>query len=169
MAANQALWADVKRDLEAAKQSLLLAAERAETLKSRGNKMKPDVRFDRELAVGKLLHDCYGAMEAAMQRLVDAIDGGRPTGEDYHAQLIVRAGSVIPDLRPAMISKATAKDLQALRGFRHAVRHAYGEFDYDRAAPNVPIARRAVASFQKDITAFAKALKILPQRYVEER
>lgn len=161
MAKNQALWADVRRDLNTAKNSCALAAGRVRSLEERGQEMDPDIRFDRELAVGTLLHDCYSAMEAAMERLVDAIDGDRPRGGDYHVQLIQRATTEIEGLRPAMISPSTAKDLQALRAFRHTMRHAYGAFDYARALPNVEIALRAVKSFGDEIASFAKAIAVV--------
>ena len=161
MAGNRALWADIRRDLAGARNSSALAAERAASLAERGPEMAPDIRFDRELAVGTLLHDCYCAMEAAMERLVEAVDGDRPAGGDYHAQLIRPAEIAIEGLRPAMISATTAKDLQALRSFRHTMCHGYGSFEYARALPNVAIALRGVDSFTNEITAFCKIIAIL--------
>ena len=158
MAANPALWADVRRDLDAARDSCSRAASRAKSLEERGHQMDPDARFDRELAVGTLLHDCYSAMEACIERLIEAIDGDRPKGGDYHAQLIGRAAASIEGLRPAVITGETARDLNTLRSFRHAMRHAYGSFDYCRAAPNVPIAIRTVDRFDREVTGFLQGL-----------
>ena len=83
--------------------------------------MDAEARFDRERAVGSLIHDCYTAMEAALERLIDAVDGDRPKGGDYHAQLIERAAAALAGLRPAIVSAETARDLHALRGFRHVM------------------------------------------------
>jgi hypothetical protein len=161
MARHPALWSDVTRDLDTAERACRLAAERAVSLAERGDQMPDDVRFDRELAIGKLLHDCYGALEAVLERLVDAIDEERPKGGDYHTRLVQRAAADIGGLRPAMIGAATAKDLQELRGFRHVMRHVYGDFDYERAAPNVGIAQRTVKNFRAEITEFARRIDIL--------
>ena len=159
MAANPALWADVRRDLASARDSCSRAAARAKSLEDHGDAMDPDARFDRELAVGTLLHDCYTAMETTLERLIDAVDGDRPKGGEYHAQLIQRGATKIDGVRAAMITEATTRDLHALRSFRHAMRHAYGAFEYRRAAPNVAIATRAVPRFASEIEAFLNTLE----------
>jgi hypothetical protein len=48
-----------------------------------------------------------------------------------------------------------------LRSFHHVVRHAYGDYDYVRAAPNVGIATRAVKSALTEIEAFAKGAGLI--------
>jgi hypothetical protein len=127
----------------------------------RGAEMAVDVRYDREIAIGSMLHNCFGAMESALERLVLAIDGGLPTGSDFHAELIRRASTPIDGLRPAMISPSLAADLQQLRRFRHAFRRAYGDFDYARAGGNVPIASRAVTDLSAQLTEFAEAVGLV--------
>ncbi|WP_448204417.1 ribonuclease toxin HepT-like protein [Azospirillum sp. sgz302134] len=164
MAANPALWADVQRDLDAARTNVRTAAARAETLLAGDPLPEPlpdDVRMDREYAIGLMLHNGYGAMESALERLVQAVDGALPMGAAYHAELIRRAAAPIEGLRPAMLSPTTAARLQKLRGFRHALRHAYDGYDFARAAENVPIAVEAEAGFRADVTAFARAMGIL--------
>src|SRR5712692_9441884 len=99
MAGNPALWADVKRDLDIAENTCAVAVSRTKSLEDRGDKMDRDVREDRERMVGSLLHDCYSAMEGSLERLVVAIDGDRPIGTDYHAQLIQRAATEIEGVR----------------------------------------------------------------------
>jgi hypothetical protein len=123
--------------------------------------MPEDTRFDRETTVAKLLHDCYGAMESAIERLVKDVDGAAPSsGANYHVELIRRAATEFEGVRPAMISAEMASDLQILRAFQHVVRHAYSDFDYQRAAPNVSVAARAVTRLSQEITAFAEAMGI---------
>ena len=161
-ARNPALWADIARDLETARSSAERAAFRVQSLSVEAQMMDAETRFDRERAVGSLVHDCYTALEAALERLIDAVDGDRPKGGDYHAQLIERAAAALAGLRPAIVSAETARDLHALRGFRHVMRHAYGGFDYARAAPNAEIAARAVPCVSEEVTAFARAMGILP-------
>jgi hypothetical protein len=108
-----------------------------------------------------LFPDCCAALESVPERLIDAVDGDRPKGGDYHAQLIERATLPLARIRPAIVSAETARDLHALRGFRHVMRHAYGGFDYARAAPNAEIAARTVARVSAEVTAFARSMGIL--------
>jgi hypothetical protein len=160
MAVTPALWADVRRDLHAARANVETAAARAETLRDAA--MAPDARLDREYAVGLMLHNGYGAMESALERLIRAIDGDLPAGSSYHAEIIRRAAHPIAGVRPAMIGAQTAARLQKLRGFRHALRHAYDDFDYSRAAENVPVAIEAERALRTDIEAFAATVGAAP-------
>lgn len=57
--------------------------------------LDPEIREDREAAVGLLIHNCYGAMESVLERIVQAVDGGLPTGPAYLADLVRRAETVI--------------------------------------------------------------------------
>jgi hypothetical protein len=161
MAANPALWADVQRDLEAARKNAADLLARAEALEQRGAELPLDLRFDREIAIGAMLHNCFGAMESALERLIEAVDGSLPTGRNYHAELIRRAAAPVPEVRPAVISMALAGDLQQLRQYRHAFRHAYGDYDYARAAENVPIAARAVPGLATEIEEFARGMALI--------
>jgi hypothetical protein len=108
--------------------------------------MDADVRLDREIAVGQMLHNCYGAIESALERLIAAVDGTLPTGSAYYADLLRRAATPVPGVRPAMIGGELAADLDRLRRFRHAFRHAYGDYDYARAATTTPAPPRTSRS-----------------------
>ena len=155
---NPALWADITRDLDAATRYAETAVRRAASLKAHPEDMDDDVREDREAAIGLLLHNCYGAMESALERIIQAMDGTLPASSSYHADLIRRAQTAIEGVRPAIISTSTARGLQKLRAFRHVFRHAYDGYDYDRAAENVPTAEVTVPSFCKDIREFGQAI-----------
>jgi hypothetical protein len=162
MAEQSTLWIDIQRDLASAELDANRAAARVRLLSNQGDRMHPDERFDRQTTVRTMLHDCYTAMETAIERLIDAIDGDRPKGSDYHIQLVVRAATPMPGIRPAIITAEAAKDLQILRGFRHVARHVYGEFDYSRAVPNVPLAVQLVAKLRSELEVFARTMGIGP-------
>jgi hypothetical protein len=155
---NPALWADITRDLDAATRYAETAVRRAASLESHSEDMDDDAREDREAAIGLLLHNCYGAMESVLERIIRAIDGTLPTSPNYHSDLIRRAQMSIEGTRPALISTSTAQGLQKLRAFRHVFRHAYDGYDYERAAENVPIAEATVLAFCKDIREFGQAM-----------
>jgi hypothetical protein len=159
MARSRALWADVARDLKTATIKFQLAESRAASLLT--DTLPADARFDRETTVAKLLHDCYGALESAIERLVKEVDGAAPSsGFNYHVELIRRAADDVEGIRPAMVSAETARDLQDLRAFHHVVRHAYSDFEYQRAAPNVAVAARVIPRLSHEIAAFAEAMGI---------
>jgi uncharacterized protein YutE (UPF0331/DUF86 family) len=155
VAVNPALWADISRDLDAAIRYCETAVQRAATLEAHSDDMDEDVREDRQAAIGLLLHNCYGAMESALERIIRSLDGTLPTSSNYHSDLIRRARMVIEGTRPALISTSTAQGLQKLRAFRHVFRHAYDGYDYDRAAENVAIAAATVPAFNDEIREFA--------------
>ena len=54
-----------------------------------------------------------------------------------------------------------ARDLQQLRRFRHAFRHAYGDYSYERAAENVAVAARATAALAARLRHFAELTGLL--------
>ncbi len=161
MVGNLALWSDVLRDITQAENAFGRAIVRGNILAERGSEMPEMDREDREIAVGKQLHDGFCAMESVLERLVRAIDGNLPSGQDTHAQLIDRAANQISGLRPAMISKETAADMHLLRAFRHVMRHSYGDYDYGRAAPNLEVAGKTIKSFKREIDEFAVTMKII--------
>ena len=161
MAVTPARWADIRRDLDAARTNAANAATRADSLRESGDSMAADARLDREYAIGLMLHNAYGAMESALERLIRAMDGDLPVGGSFHSEIIRRAAAPIEGVRPAIIGARTAAQLQKLRGFRHALRHAYDSFDYSRAAENVPLAVEAEQALRADLEAFAAAVGIL--------
>ena len=163
MAGGLAIWIDVARDLEVAAGHAEDAARRAKRFED-SNPVDLEVApTDRELAVAVLLHHCYGALENVLERLLRVIDGVTPSGHLSHAALIEAAATPRPDVRPAILSPQTATRMHRLRAFRHAFRHAYGQYDYLLAAENVDIAVELVASFRREITAFAEARGIKPR------
>ena len=158
MAVTPPTWSDVDYDLTAARD---LAAKAAE--KDAGSAGLPaEAREDRELAIGKHLHDAVSAIERALERLVQDIDGDLPRGRSFHRDLPGRAARPMPERRPAILTAETRRDLGLLVGFRHAFRHSYGGFDYALARPNVAVAAAAVPRAAAEIEALGAALGIRP-------
>lgn len=156
MAKNSALWLDVARDLRSARRSLEWALQQA------AEPPPADVaaRFAREYTIGGMVHNCYGALESALQSIVLDIDGALPAGSDHHRNLIRRAAQDFPDRRPPILSPEAAEQLDELRGFRHVFRHAYDDYDYSKAESNVAIARSVLDRLIADLTAFAAELGV---------
>lgn len=123
----------------------------------------PDpVREDRELAIGKHLHDAVRAVEQALERVVGEIDGDLPRGRSYRRDLLDRAARPLPDRHPPIIGAETRRTLGLLIAYRQAFRHSYGAFDYTLAAPNVPTAALAVPRAAEEIEAFGSAIGMRP-------
>jgi hypothetical protein len=161
MAAKSAIWDDIERDLECAANEAAKAVVKARSLDDAKTAFSDDAREDRERAIGSHLHNSYGGMESAVERIVRLFDKELPTGANYHIELIDRASRPIHGVRPAVISADTATDLHRLRTFRHVFRTAYGRFDYQRAKENVPVVERCMTSFSKDVTAFGREVGLL--------
>ena len=152
-------WSDIQADLAAALGEGRRAADKA----VQDSALAGLARENNQLAIGKHLHDAYCAAEKALERLVELVDGDIPKGRSFHRDLLRRAALPIEGGRPAMISAATAADLDELLGFRHVFRHAYGGFDFAKAWPNVEIAARAIPRLRDEITAFAAGLGLAPR------
>jgi len=159
VADRQPLWSDVRYDIDLARQHAVAADKRALSLQGPNHSLDETARSDRELTIGLFLHNCYGAM-AVLERLLMAIDGEKPVGGDYHKELVRRAARPVSGVRPAIISRKTAEELNELRKFRHVLRHAYDEYDYAKVAPNVPLAKELVARFEADLLAFAETIGV---------
>jgi len=159
MAVTPPAWSDVEYDLSAAQELTAKAAAKDAALAG----LPPDMREDRELAIGKHLHDAISALERALERLVQDIDGDLPRGRSFHRDLLDRAARPMPGCRPAILSAATRRDLGLLVGFRHAFRHSYGGFDYALAQPNVAVAAAAVPRAAAEIEALGVAVGLRPK------
>ncbi|MBM4201522.1 MAG: hypothetical protein FJ189_09575 [Gammaproteobacteria bacterium] len=78
------------------------------------------------------LHNFYGGVERILQLVAVELNGGLPSGADWHKRLLDRMAQA-REGRPAVVSAATAGRLREFLGFRHIVRHLYGfELDPER-------------------------------------
>ena len=162
MVANPPLWADIAKDLDAA----LAQATAAVTYRGHGD--TAEVRGDTVIAaairlgVGRCVDAAFSAVEAALERLLVEVDGNVPAGPRHHAELLRRAVIPIPTLRAAVLPGEVFRDLDALRGFRHAYRHVYEGFEYELAAPNVDLAARCIPRAAAEIERFCRDFGITP-------
>ena len=77
-------------------------------------------------AIGSILHDFYSGVEKAFQRIALEIDGDLPRGEEWHIDLLKRMTTAIPEIRPIVVSKELAMELEEYLRFRHLFRNIYG-------------------------------------------
>jgi predicted nucleotidyltransferase len=156
---DPALWADIQRDLAAAREAARGALEAAEGVPTT---TEPLPRAGLEALAGKRTHDAYCALETAFERLALAFDGGVPRTARWHAALLDLMGEERPRVRPAVLSEATRADLRRLVSFRHAYRHVYEGYDFARAEELLPVVARAVPAAAAEVEAFCRAQGIAP-------
>jgi hypothetical protein len=71
------------------------------------------------------LHHGYGAIESALERVARSVEGGLPTGRDWHVALLESMALDIEGVRPRVLSPESLRLLRSLLAFRHFFRHAY--------------------------------------------
>ena len=76
-------------------------------------------------AVGYYLHGFYTGFESIIERIVDRLGESKPTGPNWHTELLDQTTEPAPGLRPAVIDKRSRQRIEAYRRFRHFFRHAY--------------------------------------------
>ncbi|NUO81632.1 hypothetical protein HUU05_16295 [candidate division KSB1 bacterium] len=85
-----------------------------------------------------------------------------PSGSMWHAALLSSMQLEIPQIRPAVVSRETAKQLKTFLDFRHKFRHLYGfdlEFEkLEELDGRYPTAQKACAD---DINLFLSFLSNL--------
>ena len=83
------------------------------------------------MALQHALQSSHTAAEAALVRVLQIIGEETPTDADRHKALIRRLTRerTGDSPRPALLSEATAADLNETRRFRHRAMHAYDGFD----------------------------------------
>jgi len=84
------------------------------------------VRGSDLMACAGYLHHYYTGIESIFERISRVFDGGLTSGGDYHRELLRSMTIEIPDVRPSIISRDLAEELDEYRRFRHMFRHSYG-------------------------------------------
>ena len=71
------------------------------------------------------LHSFYSGLERIFDLIAVQIDGGKLEGHDWHRELLRQMTLDLPGVRPAVLSRHSAEQLDELRSFRHLVRNIY--------------------------------------------
>jgi hypothetical protein len=77
-------------------------------------------------ARASILHDLYSGMERVFLRIAGELNGGVPSSEHWHRELLRDMTLDLETIRPAVISSKLHADLQPFLGFRHLFRNVYG-------------------------------------------
>jgi len=110
------------------------------------------------------LHNFYTGSEKILQLVAIELNGGVPSGSDWHKRLLERM-SQLREGRPAVFEPDTARRLTEFLGFRHIVRNLYGfELDPDRVASLVEKYPGMWRDVQSDVTRFVSWLRNLAEQ-----
>lgn len=106
-------------------------------------------------ARGSVLHDFYSGIERVFVRIAEELDGGVPQGEQWHRQIITDMSLEIPDVRPAVLTPALARQLSDYLRFRHVFRNVYGSLlEAERMRPLEERLPDVLIAFRTQIRAF---------------
>lgn len=112
---------------------------------------------------GGILHDFYSAVERIFQRIAAQVDGDLPSGPDWHIQMLQRMAAPIETVRPAVIDRETARELDEYLRFRHLFRHLYAfELQWERCQPllnHLPAVAEALVQQLARFDAFLRTLE----------
>ena len=110
-------------------------------------------------AKGSILHDFYNACERVFELIAHRINGGINSGQQWHKKLLYQMTVSIEGVRPAVISKRLAADLDEYLAFRHLFRNIYGfELESKRLDELLERFPEVVDSFSDEINRFLKKL-----------
>lgn len=133
------------------------AMDRAIMLAEKGHRTGDDDYWD---GVALNLHGFYTGVEQIFEDIARTIDGGLPSGSEWHTSLLRQMTVEMGNLRPAVIEINTRQCLDEYRGFRHIVRNVYAfNLHPARLDELVKDAPECVASLSADLLAFAGLLE----------
>ena len=110
-------------------------------------------------AKGSILHDFYNACERLFELIAREVNGGLPSSGLWHKKLLYQMTLLIKGVRPAVISKKLAAELDEFLAFRHLFRNIYGfELEGGRLDELAAKLEKTAKLFIKEILAFVKKL-----------
>lgn len=116
---------------------------------------KGNSRVERR-ARGSIIHDFYNACERIFQIIAREVNGFIPQSEGWHKKLLAQLTVEIKGVRPALISKKLAAELDEFLAFRHLFRNIYGfELESERLDRLVEKFPRVAKKFEEEIESFA--------------
>jgi uncharacterized protein YutE (UPF0331/DUF86 family) len=136
-----------------------LIAQVATTLDSRSQNLQPDdpVRLE---SVAYQIHNFYNAVEDLLRIVAVQFENQISDTSRWHQLILQRMKQEIPTVRPALLSQQSFEALNALRGFRHFFRHAYGvPIDYEQLVGNLKRVRQAFPTLEQDVERFLTQLQ----------
>ena len=105
-------WAEARRAARKAQQAFEASRREAD----------PAFLLD---SVALNLHGFYNGVERAFEAISRELDGGLPSGQRWHRDLLDQMAYDLRDVRPPVIRPATRDFLEEYMRFRHLIRNLY--------------------------------------------
>ena len=137
--------------------SLGVVAARVESAWKAAAANNDELYFD---SVALNIHSFYSGLERLFEKISSAIDGSIPQGANWHQELLNQMTLEIPNVRPAVISEKTRKQLDTYRGFRHVVRNVYTyHISPDKLEPLAKNIRLVFKQVERELIAFSRFIE----------
>ena len=147
-------WSDIEADIPAAVDHFSRAIQIY-----RGPGLHDDSMdgYMRRMAFMHAMLAGHTSLESALLRILQIQGEEAPSGGQWHADLIQRAGRATGN-RPAILPAVLARATDRTRKFRHVAVRAYDTFDPDDAEPAVRAAEKVAAGLAAAIAAYRQAV-----------
>ncbi len=110
-------------------------------------------------SVAYQLHNFYSAIEDLLRIIAAFFENNVSETARWHSLLLQRMTQPVQGVRPAVITAESYALLNALRGFRHFFRNAYGiAIEFTQLQSNLQKAQQLKPMLDQDIQAFLQAL-----------
>ena len=111
-------------------------------------------------SVAYQIHNFYNAVEDLLKTIAVQFENQIADTSRWHQLILQRMTQEIAGVRPAFLSQSSFTGLNALRGFRHFFRHAYGvAIDYDQLMANLNRFREVLPLLKQDVERFLQQLQ----------
>ena len=128
-----------------------------EKIEDRREGISKDVRLAESLAYQ--FHNLYCAIEDLFKVVARFFENHIVNTSGYHIELLNRMTLRIEGVRPALMSKETAKLVNEFRAFRHLFRHAYSyDIDVDKMQLLIAKLKKFKGKYQQDVLEFTKEI-----------
>jgi hypothetical protein len=145
--------ADMRSQLQLIRQVSELLEARVE-----GLQREDAVRLE---SVAYQIHNVYNAVEDLLKIVAGQFENQVTDTARWHQLILQRMRQEIPGIRPALLHQNSYDALNALRGFRHFFRHAYGvSIDYDQLMANLTRVREVLPWLEQDVEEFLQRLQV---------
>ena len=116
----------------------------------------------RTRTVGGILHDFYCGVERIFRHIAVRIDEDLPSSADWHVQLLQRMTTDIETVRPAVLDRKTARQLDEYLRFRHLFRNVYGfDLEWERCRELLDDLPAMFSKLSQQLTTFDEFLHTL--------
>jgi hypothetical protein len=129
-------------------------------LEERAKQLDPNNLMSLE-SIAYQIHNLYNAIEDLLKIIANYFENNITNNAQWHSLLLQRMKQEIPSIRPPLLSESTFSLLNALRGFRHFFRHAYGvDLEYEQLKINLDKSLKLLPLLTEDVDTFLKNLII---------